>query len=236
MKQNSRPGLFCCSPVTWWNRFTLVELLVVIAIIAVLASLLLPALGSARDIARSASCLSQLRQLYTGGVLQYTDDNNGWMPDGSTPAWVSWVKLTQAYFPPTPASVMCKSTDRGNPNGTRACLPMIYECPADPSPYWGQTYGVPYSFSSVWINLTSYSGYFPVSLGKIVNPSNKIFIGGGSIGSVLWADTPSNWLSSHRKNHRGGDNYIFCDGHASFLILPDVRSSSWTDGYFNYWQ
>ncbi|MEX1089833.1 MAG: prepilin-type N-terminal cleavage/methylation domain-containing protein [Phycisphaeraceae bacterium] len=57
--------------------FTLVELLVVIAIIALLIALLLPVLGSARDAARSAICLSNLRQL-NFGIASYTQEWKGW--------------------------------------------------------------------------------------------------------------------------------------------------------------
>jgi prepilin-type N-terminal cleavage/methylation domain-containing protein/prepilin-type processing-associated H-X9-DG protein len=59
--------------------FTLVELLVVIGIIALLISILLPALNKARDAATTVVCSSRLRQLMQG-VLLYANDNKGVMP------------------------------------------------------------------------------------------------------------------------------------------------------------
>lgn len=63
------------------RHFTLIELLVVIAIIAILAAILLPALQSARERARTSSCLSNMKQ-NTMAITGYTGDFDGWFPVG----------------------------------------------------------------------------------------------------------------------------------------------------------
>jgi prepilin-type N-terminal cleavage/methylation domain-containing protein/prepilin-type processing-associated H-X9-DG protein len=182
------------------KAFTLIELLVVIAIINILAGMLLPSLTRAREQARRAACLNNLRNIGQA-LTMYAGENDGYFPpENSSPQNARDLDLLYPYY---------------------LSNAEIFWCPSDAAK--------PKVDTSGWV-MTDRADCSYGYLGEVQQPGGKIGLRRDSdpefvrIGSELVQTPPLagddgcglGTMTAERPNHTGGGNLLYVDGRVRY--------------------
>ncbi|RYG66087.1 DUF1559 domain-containing protein [bacterium] len=221
-------NLFCYSSRSRKGAFTLIELLVVIAIIAILAAILFPVFGRARENARRSSCQSNLKQIGLG-LLQYAQDYdeinapiNSPIPGGFAP----WVDLVQPYIKSTQV-FNCPSDSVGLPYTTNvktAASRDVGSYTANFYYYNNPTPATPMGFNQATISSPAIIVW--AADGVAVNNYAWQFIGGASITGTAGQRRFSGPQGVIAERHLETTNLLYCDGHVKSRKLDELTRTN----------
>ncbi|AHF90945.1 N-terminal cleavage protein [Opitutaceae bacterium TAV5] len=196
------------------HAFTLIELLTVIAIIGILAAIIIPTVGKVRDSARSAQCLSNLRQMGLAARL-YAEDNKGKL----MPADYNFPRGLWKY---TGRSDSRLPQISGDPppdlKGTIFECPKVYSDKLTPR----RSYGVNYCFGPDYVVETSAQSGKIVLLSRFEMQSRTLLFGDLGRGTSATSNLHPGSLNGR---HNEKANVVYLDGHAAALtITEEIRA------------
>ncbi len=223
------------------KEFTLIELLVVIAIIAILASMLLPALNKAREKSQASKCLGNHKQLGSA-MIMYTGDFKGWLPtatvDGGVPAY--WKFQLSHYMGKGGYTWSQVQSDRKafGKNSAYGC-PTFSGVPvanaswetSQPGRYSGLGWNRWVSYNPLLTGTGSDRAQKLTAFKK--HASESALIGDVPDGDVHVSTSQDNYETIDRKDavpsrvaarHSNGGNYLWADGHGGWKSNAEMHN------------